>query len=225
MVEALFPRFCLGCHREGTVWCETCSQTWWPLGTPSGCPFCNRSGTGTTCVDCRPSVFLDGLSVFASYGNPVVREAIGQWKYVGDSAVRPVIREWLLRAAPRMCPPRVSEAVCAPVPLHISKRRARGFDQAGELTDWCAEIFSVPAYDLLVRRSSNVSQAHRTQGQRAVGELDHLFKIRAAIDVLPQRVILCDDVFTSGATMDSAARCLKEAGVSEVWGFVLAKGG
>jgi predicted amidophosphoribosyltransferase len=59
------------------------------------------------------------------------------------------------------------------------------------------------------------------RSERKLGDLDGAFRARAAS---PARVLLCDDVFTSGATLDAAAKCLKQAGAAEVWGFTIAKG-
>jgi len=166
---------------------------------------------------------LDGLTVFASYANPVVREAILQWKYVGDRLIESVIEPWLLRLAPQQIPS-IQTSIFAPVPLHKRKRRARGFDQAGVLADWCGQRFDRPVFDLLRRNHENTPQAGQGRQERLLGQLDHLFAIHPLVSALPESVILCDDVFTSGATMDAAARCLKIAGVTNVWGFVLARG-
>lgn len=221
-LDALFPRFCLGCQSEGTLWCDSCISMWWPSATEAECPFCKRRGV-RTCESCKTETFLDGLSVFASYANPVVREAILQWKYIGDRAVEPVIESWLIKAAPRLVPLQ-SDGVFAPVPLHIYKRRARGFDQAGVLADWCGQLFNRPVYDLLERTQMTEPQAKQEQNERRLGQLDHIFRLHPSVSNPPRAVVLCDDVFTSGATMDAAARCLKQAGVEWVWGLVLAKG-
>ena len=236
-VDSLFPRFCLGCHTEGTLWCLTCTTTWWPAPVRFGCPFCGKGSLQFVCADCKSESFLDGLSVFAHYGNPVVREAINQWKYIGDKTVNDILFRWIVRAAPALRPP-FSNFVFAPVPLHRFKRRARGFDQAGVLADWCGQIYNQPVFDLLVRTHQTASQAQKSHEVRKLGELDGLFAllpelasptVASGVDWvegrnLPEEVVLCDDVFTSGATMDSAARCLKEKGVKRVWGLVIAKG-
>lgn len=223
VVNALFPRFCLGCHTEGSLWCVSCSSSWWPAVFQASCPFCEKRGSARTCVSCSSQTFLDGLIVFCSYANPVVREAILQWKYIGDRSVEPILEKWLRRAAPHLTPV-IARSVFAPVPLHIKKRRARGFDQAGVLADWCGQIFDMPVFDLLHRVHSTTPQAQQRDGERKLGQLDHLFALHPSASPLPESVILCDDVFTSGATMDAAARCLKQAGVHTVWGIVIAKG-
>ena len=221
--ESFFPRFCLGCHREGQLWCVSCSSVWWPKPLVVGCPFCGVGSFPQTCQSCKQETFLDGLWVFGSYGNPILREAILQWKYIGDRTIEPILQQWLCRAAPSFFE-LGKDAVFAPVPLHVRKRRARGFDQSGLIADWCGQLCSRPAFDLLKRTTFTTPQAGRQQSQRRLGELDGIFSLHPNIGEVPKRVVLCDDVFTSGATMDSAARVLKEAGVEHVIGFVLAKG-
>lgn len=223
LVECFFPRFCLGCHREGELWCGSCASVWWPKPFIAGCPFCGDGLLSQTCRSCKKETFLDGLWAFASYGNPVVREAILQWKYVGDLSVETILQQWLVRAVPVFFE-MTQDAVFAPVPLHIRKQRARGFDQAGMIADWCGQLCSRPVFDLLVRTQFTSPQAMRAQSERQLGTMDGIFSLHPKLDVVPKRVVLCDDVFTSGATMDSAARVLKEAGVEQVVGFVLAKG-
>ncbi|MBI4714226.1 ComF family protein [Candidatus Uhrbacteria bacterium] len=213
----------MGCHTEGTLWCLTCSTTWWPAPVRFDCPFCGKGSMSFVCDKCRDESFLDGLSVFAHYGNPVVREAIHQWKYIGDKTAQDILFRWLVRGAPALQPP-FSNFVFAPIPLHIFKRRERGFDQAGILADWCGQIFNRPVFDLLIRTRQTKSQAQKSHEVRKLGELDGLFSINSQLAEFPDEVVLCDDVFTSGATMDSAARCLKEHGVKRVWGIVIAKG-
>lgn len=229
VVDALFPRFCFGCRKEGVLWCDTCASTWWPSPVKASCPFCDRGSSFFVCSNCRSDVYLDGLSVFAHYGNPIVKDAIRQWKFVGDSTAPDILFSWLVRAAPALRPP-FENPVFVPVPLHRFKRRERGFDQAGVLADWCGQIYSSPVFDLLIRTRNTKSQSQKSRDSRKLGELDELFALSPELvegrDVysLPDEVVLCDDVFTSGATMDAAARCLKENGVKKVWGFVIAKG-
>ena len=109
-------------------------------------------------------------------------------------------------------------------PVHASRRRMRGFDQAEVLSNWAGEMFLMPVESLLVRSKKTKPQAKVDHKKRRVGTLYGIFALHPNVSELPRRVLLCDDVFTSGATMDAAAKCLKEAGVEEVWGFVIAKG-
>jgi len=220
-VEALFPRFCASCKREGALMCETCLGYWTPVPKPASCGFCGTSGSARTCGRCREHVYLDGLSAFAPYANPVLRSLIGSWKYHRDQSVEPVFKRFLRQGQPYMAPPAHAWHVTS-VPLHVRRARVRGFDQAAQVGQWTASLYGLPHQTLLRRTVHTLPQAG--QEGRQVGELDAVFDLVPGIEV-PENVLLCDDVFTSGATMDACARVLKEAGAKQVWGYVLAKGG
>lgn len=222
-LDILFPRFCVNCGREGTLWCHGCDATGFLTSSIAACPFCGARGSGRTCAECQSETFLDGLSFFAPYANPVVREALAQWKYDTDRSIELVIKKWLFQARDRLAPP-VFAFVSTAVPLHISRLYFRGFDQAEVLAEWVSELYGIPHEPLLVRIVKTSARAQVAAEERKLGALDGLFALRNEVFRVPEHVLLCDDVFTSGATMDAAARCLKEAGVKTVWGFVIAKG-
>ncbi len=222
-LETLFPRFCLSCGHEGQIFCLSCMQNWiWRPG-PASCPFCGEQGSDRTCETCRQNTFLDGLVCYAPYGNPIVRQAIGQWKYDGDRSVEFVLKRWLMQSAHRL-KPSMETFVVSPVSSHVTRKRSRGFDQAEIVSIWVSELFLSPMHELLVRTQKTKPQAKQKHVSRSIGSLDGIFQIHPNVIDLPTHVLLSDDVFTSGATMDAAAKCLKEAGVEEIWGFVIAKG-
>lgn len=221
-IEALFPRFCVACQAEGALMCRTCLEYWTPVPPQVSCAFCGRGRSARTCVDCREDRYLDGLSYFVPYGNALMRELIGHWKYYGDRSVEEIFLKSLRRAVPRLQPPLAPYWVTW-VPLHISRLRARGFDQARCVADWAGEMFGLPVELLVLRAHSTAPQSRTAHGERRVGEMDNVFVLAPGISV-PDHVLLCDDVFTSGTTMDAVARLLKENGTKTVWGWTLAKG-
>lgn len=221
-VEALFPRFCVACRAEGALMCRTCLDFWTPVPPQVSCAFCGRGGSARTCADCREDRYVDGLSFFVPYGNPLMRELIYSWKFHGDRSAEDVFVKSLRRAAPRLQPPLAPYWVTW-VPLHESRLRARGFDQARRVADWAGELFGLPVEPLVHRAQKTAQQSRTSHILRRVGEMDQVFEIFPGIDV-PNHVLLCDDVFTSGTTMDAVARLLKENGARTVWGWTLAKG-
>lgn len=223
VIEALFPKFCLSCGHEGQNFCFTCMQNWIARPEPAACPFCGMFGSDRTCDACQKENYLDGLVHYLPYGNPIVRKLIGLWKYDGDRSVEPVLKQWLAQDMVRLRPP-VHTFVVVPVPIHASRKRSRGFDQADVLAGWIGEQYNMPVACLLKRSQKTKPQAKQQHDVRRVGSLDGIFEIHRFASEIPESVVLCDDVFTSGATMDAAAKCLKEAGVKEVWGFVIGKG-
>ena len=219
MLDTLFPRFCVRCAAEGQACCEACIEAYVPRASQPACPFCGHAGEARTCGECRPVTYLDGLTALYAYGDPVVRKALTTWKYVGDEAYAAVVERWV-RQSDRTLP--VGEkAPLVPVALHRLRKRERGFDQAELFAQWVSQMSSRPFAHLLIRVKRTSAQALRGHTSRLVGDLDNVFEAKGDV---PSDVILCDDVFTSGATMDAAARCLKEAGASVVWGLSIAKG-
>lgn len=221
-IEALFPRFCVACQAEGSLMCTSCLDQWTPVPPQVSCAFCGQLGSPRTCADCREDRYLDGLSYFVPYGNPLMRELIGNWKFYGDRSAEDVFVKSLRRVAPRIQPPLAPYWVTW-VPLHESRLRSRGFDQAQFVAELAGEIFGLPIEQLIHRVHKTAPQSRTSREERKVGEMDGVFSVVSGIDV-PEHVLLCDDVFTSGTTMDAVARLLKENGAKTVWGFTLAKG-
>ncbi len=110
-----------------------------------------------------------------------------------------------------------------PIPLHKNRYRKRGYNQAEllavELSRALREEMSVPVMRLLVRERATRPQKNLTPGERQ-NNLKGAFKI-AGNSVKLKTVILIDDIYTTGSTMDSAAGCLYEAGVDKVYFLVL----
>ena len=147
------------------------------------------------------------------------------WKYVGDQSAEPVLKKWLFREADRMSPPLLPFFI-VPVPLHEKRKRARGFDQAHVFARWIEQMYGLPVLPVLKRTIHTQAQARVSGELRKLGELDQIFSLDLEYENgnVPKHVLLCDDVFTSGATMDAAAKVLKEKGAEKVWGFVIARG-
>ncbi len=225
VVDRLFPRFCAACNKEGSLWCASCEQIWSFRPLEQACGFCHREGSSTTCHPCRSSTFLDGLITFGPYANPVIRTMLRSWKYVGDRSAEPILQQWLFRSADRLHPP-MDPFFVVPIPLHVKRERTRGFNQAHVLAHWIEQMYGLPVLPVLERSIHTESQALVTGRDRRLGELDSVFSLNPHFveDGVPNHILLCDDVFTSGATMDAAAERLKQAGAKNVWGFVIAKG-
>lgn len=223
--NALFPRFCASCGEEGDWLCPSCGLSDAEIEPGEtvclGCATVSRDGS--LCQSCYHHFFLDGCLSGSSYHDARLREAIRQWKYEGNGEAW----KWIqARLAPRIVPGlfrKVAWSVC-PVPLHAARRRERGFDQAEEVAHFVVEQTGFPFVSLLDRSVWTDPQAQRSAEDRRAGDLDGAFSLVPGVSV-PSAVLLCDDVVTSGATLDAAAKALKEAGVETVWAWTLARGG
>lgn len=218
-LDVLFPRRCVGCKREGTVWCRACADAF-ASGRPSAaCPFCAAPGSDAACAACRPHRALDGLTAAFAYGDPAVRGAVTGYKFTGDEAYADVLARWLEERVPSAGLPTV-DAVIA-IPLHPTRLRSRGFNQADLVAHQAGVLLDLPVVAPLIRTRKTAPQSGLAHDKRQADGLAGAFACAAPV---PARILLCDDVFTSGATLDAAAAALKAAGAEFVWGFTIAKG-
>jgi len=203
--------------------CADCWRSILPL-TP---PLCRRCGDplpawrasdalAQECPRCRRKrPAIDRARAIGEYDG-ALRAAIHALKYEGRrSLARP-----LGRLMQQRCADILAGAACAiPVPLHASRRRHRGFNQAADL----ARHVGLPVCAALVRRRATATQTGLAAAQRHRNVRDAFGPTRAGRALRSAIVVLIDDVSTTGATLDACARVLKEAGVAEVRALTAAK--
>ena len=110
-----------------------------------------------------------------------------------------------------------------PIPLHSAKRRKRGYNQAQILAKSISRYTGVPVYDKILIRTRNTIPLKQLNPQERQNNLKKAFNIRGN-DVKLKTVIIIDDIYTTGSTMDAAASVLLEAGVRNVYFMTLACG-
>jgi competence protein ComFC len=221
-LDLLFPRWCIGCGREGDYICGACRQGL-PVITPPVCDGCgrpldDRSG-GMLCPACAGvEARIDGIrSPFLFDG--VLRRAIHEFKYNNLRALAPVLAGMLHGYMMRNPLP---GEVLVPVPLHPRRLRERGYNQSALLARELGRLSVAPVVEgCLVRRGyapPQVGSAGVAERRRNVATAFACRDRRLA----GRKVILIDDVSTSGATLNSCAAVLKAAGAASVWGLVMA---
>lgn len=196
------------------------------------CPLCERAAEGVFCRDCLRRVQrcqLDNVSQFwqgplpllpwGTYGGALKR-AIAALKYDKHRAVaRPLGQGlgqiWLKTAI--ACPP----LTVIPIPLHPDKQAQRGFNQAALLAQAFCQVSRLPlCSDGLVRVRATEAQ-FGLSGEARFKNLTDAFRVSDALCQRPPRgsVLLLDDIFTTGATVAAAARCLHQQQIA-VFGVV-----
>jgi ComF family protein len=181
--------------------CLACEQ-------PSGSPFCEPCASLLDLADSPSAVFR--------YGGPIA-DAIHRFKYDGRSDFGAPLGALMAEAAARWAG-RLDAVV--PVPLHWRRRRWRGFDQAALLAKPVSRAMGARALLRGLRRTRHTPsqlELPRRERQRNVAGAFAPHRLRGA-----RRVLLLDDVRTTGATLNAASSALREGGVSEVHTLVLA---
>lgn len=218
--RALFSPRCLLCGEsgaEGRDLCRACAGAlpW----NDSACLRCAlplpAPGTCGACLQ-RPPPLTETRAAFV-YGFPLDR-LVPRFKFHNDLAAGRLLSELMLQGVCGL--PRPSALV--PVPLHDARLRQRGYDQAHELAKSLARALQVPLLSgLLVRARATAPQSELDAGARR-RNLRRAFEVRAGA-ALPDRVTLIDDVMTTGATLQAAAKSLRRAGVARVDAWVCAR--
>ena len=219
ILDLIFPPRCLNCNHLGKFICDNC------LGKiirikEQGCPFCHKkTNGGRLCAACRAKHELTGVVAYGYFHDPILKQIIHPYKYEGISAAGEVI-SLLLAQTIKSTAINFDIITFAPV----SKRRfnERGYNQAEILAKHLSEYFEKPLF-------RKISKIKHTPTQVGLKRKDRLRNLEGTIvvkdsDILKgRRVIIIDDVLTTGATLDECARALRQAGARQVWGVVLGK--
>jgi ComF family protein len=225
LFDLLFPKFCLGCGKWGTYICSTCAIKLHPLSYLK-CPECERPAIdGKTHPRCLHTYGLDGIVSFFSYTS-VIKQAIKTMKYRFAYAVcedvLTIISQGQIERIRKLLNI-TNQTVFIPIPLHPNRLRWRGFNQAEIITRLLVKrIGGVVKNDVLVRIKETVPQVDMKNREARLVNMHHVFKVKKDVDMI-KTVVLVDDVFTTGATLRSAAAALKHAGVKFVWGMTIAQ--
>jgi ComF family protein len=205
--------------------CEACRDSLRPIAGPV-CETCGRPfvsvKAGPRCHACRREIY--GFDVARSYGpyNDAMVRAILLLKYDG---VLPLGRWFAARLAGIVAshPKEFAADVVVPVPLHPARLRERGYNQAELIARPLARRLGLPLRSyLLVRtkpRPEKLKLTRRERWETVRGA--YALRERARVDNL--RVLLVDDVMTTGATLDACSRALRRAGASRVAALTVAR--
>lgn len=181
------------------------------------------------CDDCRqqlarrwigafPESKLDGAAAAYHYAGPA-GGAVRNFKYRGVTVLAEPMAKDMLRALEQIQP--VGAEMVVPVPMHPKRIRERGFNQSELLAKEIASALDVPCENGLIRIRDTVQQA-RLEGDERRKNLKDAF--RAEPCVSGWRVLLVDDVYTTGETARECARALREGGAISVSFLSYAKG-
>ncbi len=220
-VDWLFPPICPGCGREGERWCKDCQSETLPLAGDY-CPVCCNPAThGNLCSECEKEApaFCAARS-FTIYAGPI-KEAIHSLKYSRNIAIAEPLSDYLLAAFQAE---KWQVDLVVPVPLGHSRLMERGFNQAAELARPFALTAGLPfSPDVLVRKRETHAQAQLGRADR-IQNLAGAFRAEQAL-VTGRRILVIDDVLTTGATLQNCALALLQAGASQVFGLTVARAG
>ena len=220
LLDFLFPKRCVSCGMFGAYICKDCFAKIEFIQKPV-CPVCQRQAVGgKTHPGCQGRLRLDGLVVATRYSGSV-KKAIAKVKYKWAYDIAKILIDlivvnlWKFDLA--------SDLILVPVPLHVRRKKWRGFNQAEILAKSLSLKFNQPYGEYLARIIETASQVGLKKDERKKN-VKGAFRLRTGADVSGKNILLVDDVYTSGATMQEACRVLKKAGAKTVWAMAVALG-
>ena len=221
-VSLLYPPVCTLCGgktRAGEYLCERCEAK----ATPIVAPFCQQCSepfegaiaTAFTCANCAHRTIHFDAAVAAYRGRGIVRQIIHDFKYGRQIHLRHLVARWLYAAFDDERLRGREFDMIVPVPLHPARQRERGFNQANLLAELLTAQISIPSKPVLKRVRYTTTQTALDRAER-MENLHNAFRLRRNANVRGLRVLLIDDVLTTGSTLSECARILKRSGAISV---------
>ncbi len=227
IADLLYPPRCPVCHGiapAGRPICPGCVGRL-PFVTGPRCRKCGKpaAAAGTLCRDCAeiPHAYDLGAGVFLY--DAVMRKTVSWFKYKGRQEYGRILGRIMAEAA-RPFLIRWSPDVIVPVPVHRERRRRRGYNQAEILAESLSAATGIPAVpELLVRtvRTEAMKNLSREERRRNTARA---FAAPGRRE-MPGRVLIVDDIYTTGATVDGCAGALKAGGAGRVFFLAMCIGG
>jgi len=222
VLDLLFPPQCVCCNADGSFLCDDCRRNIQPIDAPF-CPVCGYPGARhpDDCRQCHshPLHHLRGIRSVALFESRPLRTAIHKFKYQNYHVLAKSLAPLL---ATCYTTTKLNTETIVPVPLHRTRYKYRGYNQAELLANELAKLIHQPinAQTLIRHRS--------TKSQMTLNAVERQHNVANAFicrnnHLQNKTVLLIDDVCTTGATLDACAEAMRQAGAEAVFGLTLAR--
>ena len=209
-LDFIFYETCFFCGKSGTTVCRRCLNSLEPARLK--CLKCGQHNPyGLYCEGCKSSIRPEQVLALYRY-NGIAKDLIHIFKYEDGQSLTSVFGKKLGSAIKKH---RLSGFVLVPIPLSKKRLRYRGYNQSLFLAKEITRHTSVPYADIMERKQSVLSQVQTGSKRERRQNVTGVFSIKKDVD-LPSKIVLVDDVITTGATVEEATRILKQAGACEV---------
>lgn len=227
ILDIIYPRCCPICqdivYPPGTAVCRKCFGKIQPIPQPR-CMKCGKSLSSQTeeyCSDCRrySHVFDQGIGIYPY--NDIMRESIEKYKFQGRREYTDFYIWSMVKYGETYIRRWKPDCVMA-IPQHPSRERSRGFNQSADLAEGIGQALQIPVHSGIKRVEQGRNQKELSAAQRRQN-LKKAF-VSAPGYIPPATVLLVDDVYTTGSTLDAAASILKQSGAVKIYFLTLCQG-
>lgn len=224
LLDIFFPAKCFGCGYLGVYICPLCEKRLRPI-EKQACLYCNKpSFYGLTHPECQRHEGIDGYISLFHYDN-LLKKIIKGIKYSFVTAARNDLfyliakhgQEHLIYYKKR------PELLIQPIPLSREKVQSRGFNQAKMIAGTFSLLTNIKQVEMIRRHKNTEIQAKIKNKQKRRENVQGAFSLIGK-RANKEKILLVDDVVTSGATVKEASKTLKKGGAEKVYVFSVAKG-
>jgi competence protein ComFC len=218
-IDWVYPPDCGGCEKPGVRWCDDCQAQ---VTRPDAhtCPLCGRpESNGSICSTChQANPGCEDIRCWAIFQGPL-REAIHRLKYQGDVGLSETFTNKLVDLLVELC---WKVDIVTAVPLSHQRLKQRGYNQAGLLGWPLAKALRVSFASQAIVRIRNTDTQVGLSIRERQNNVSGAFRADPRL-VRAKKVLIIDDVLTTGATIQACAKSFLEAGANSVYGLTLAK--
>lgn len=227
ILDLVFPKHCVGCNKEGSYICSDCQGQ--IMQKELICPKCRKNSFGgLTHPICRRWYSLDGLWSFGAFEG-VLRKSIQKLKYRWITEQADILMDQVVQYLAHSSPSFLDQIkqdrgvgwAIVPVPLHWQRQNWRGFNQSALIAKKLAYSLGINYIEALKRTRNTHTQTTYDAEERRIN-IKNAFELKYS-QKLPTNILLIDDVWTTGSTLQECCYVLKKNGVKKVWGVTLAR--
>ena len=225
LLSLIFPKICFGCTREGTHFCEPCTQYLLTLRFKEGvCLYCGSVARHHICASCGQTYGLKDLIVGMSFKQAIIETIIHAWKFQGLRDLTAPLARLLTATLTEFTPPHLNQMIIVPMPMHWIRQRRRGYNQTELLANEIGRALELPIATKTLQRRWSPQQSKMRSAQERERNVESVFYCPTPTAIVGQHFLLLDDLTTSGATLAQAAYALRLNGAASVSAAVIAKG-
>lgn len=215
LISLIAPHYCVGCGAENTLLCEPCRAVH-VITPPSRCYLCHKaSKQSQVCAGCRKKSLLKNVWVAAEY-EEIPKRLVYKLKFERAQSASGMLASIMTDCLPDLD----SETIVAHVPTANKRVRIRGYDQSKLIASAISQKRGWKHVNLLERKGSS-RQVGASRKVR-ISQMKNAFSANESI-AKGKNVLLVDDVTTTGATLEAAAKALKACGAKSVQAVVFAQ--
>ena len=218
ILDIFYPRCCPVCQKilkdQRRMICPECEKKLRPIGHPR----CYKSGKpieeGEYCKDCQKHthIFDQGRGIFVYDG--IMRRSVTRYKYYGCREYGDFYAKAMYRYAWKNLNQWKPDLI-VPVPIHKSKERLRGFNQAAYLAERLSCYTGIPVDTDLVQKVVKTKSQKKLNAMQRRKNLEKAFLVTK--NIRGKDILVIDDVYTTGSTIDAMAGCLRKRGAKNIY--------